>query len=339
MSLRLDSVSHAYGATPVVRDVSLQVDPGEIFCLFGPSGCGKTTILRLIAGLEDLQSGEIFVDDGLVAGGGRNLSPQRRPVGFVFQDFVLFPHLTVRQNIAFGLPQNTTKKSAAVDAQLQALNLTDFGDRYPNELSGGQQQRVALARTLIRNPKAILLDEPFASIDAALRKRLREQLRTLLKAQGVISILVTHDAEEALALGDRIGLMRDGRLIEIAAPAVLFDKPSTPEGARIFPGAQEFPGEISGGKIATAFGEFSACGLADGPGAAVIHDGAIEAVVDPAGKFAIVDTRFVGPGWRATVQGESANDETCSARIQDHQSPGARVNLNIDECGIFVFSQ
>jgi len=217
MSLGLKDISHRFGETRALNAASLTVAPGELVCLFGPSGCGKTTLLRIAAGLEPLQDGTVELDGALLAKPGRETQPEKRPVGLVFQDYVLFPHLTVEKNIAFGLAGERHSKLRVTD-QLHAFGIAGLARRYPHELSGGQQQRVALARAMARKPKALLLDEPFASIDVALRRRLRGELRRTLKEQNAAVLLVTHDPEEALALGDRIALMRAGEIIEAASP-------------------------------------------------------------------------------------------------------------------------
>ena len=336
MSLVLRDISHRYGNVQAVESAGFAVAPGEILCLFGPSGCGKTTLLRIAAGLERLQAGVVELNGDRLAAPGQEMPAERRPIGFVFQDFVLFPHMTVEKNIAFGLRSGAKETKARVNAQIEALGLHGLGERYPHELSGGQQQRTALARALIRGPKALLLDEPFASIDAALRRRLREGLRRMLKEQNVAVVLVTHDPEEALALGDRIALMREGRIVETAVPAALFAAPETPEGAMIFPGSQTLSGAIEHGKLVTAFGAFDAGGLPDGPGIVVLRETAISAARDKEGAFQIADARFTGPGWAAYIAAEHGEG---ALRVAMAEQPriGARVSMSFDLAGIFIY--
>ncbi len=336
MGLVLRDISHRYGSVQAVKNAGFEVAPGETLCLFGPSGCGKTTLLRIAAGLENLQSGVVELNGELLAAPGRETPPERRPIGFVFQDFVLFPHMSVEKNIAFGLGRATGNAKARVNAQIEAMGLQGLAERYPHELSGGQQQRTALARALIRRPKALLLDEPFASIDAALRRRLREDLRRMLKEQNVAVVLVTHDPEEALALGDRIALMREGRIVETAPPAALYDAPQTPEGAMIFPGSQALYGAIEHGKLITAFGEFEAAELPDGPGVAVLRETAISASPDKGGGHQIADARFIGPGWAAYIAAEQGEG---ALRVAMAQKPriGARVSISFNGDRIFLY--
>ena len=200
MAIEFRAVSHAYSVEPVLADLSLTAQAGEITCLLGASGSGKSTLLRLAAGLERVQSGSIWLDGELLADASHHPAPEVRPIGLVFQDHVLFPHKTVRANVAFGV-QNA--KDEVIDRALADVDLEGFGDRYPDTLSGGQQQRVALARALAPAPAVVLLDEPFASIDATLRRQLREATGAALKAQKNIAVIVTHDPEGEVALAGR----------------------------------------------------------------------------------------------------------------------------------------
>ncbi len=302
MSLDLQRISHRYGGVAAVRGASLSVEAGEIVCLFGPSGCGKTTLLRIAAGLEHLQEGEVRLGGAVLAAPGRETPPEQRPIGFVFQDYVLFPHLTVEKNIAFGL-KGAGDAKARIAGQLSAFGIEELAKRFPHELSGGQQQRVALARAIARKPKALLLDEPFASIDVALRRRLREELRRVLKEQKAAVLLVTHDADEALALGDRIALMRGGEIVETATPEELYERPQTSDGAGLFPGSQSVTGEVRGGVFHCVLGEVSAAGLKSGSARAVLRADCLTASLDELSPFRVADIRFAGPGWRIRLEG------------------------------------
>ena len=343
MSLRLENISHAYDRAPVLTDASVTVSAGEILCLFGPSGCGKTTLLRIAAGLEPLQAGSVSIDGAVIASNAHNTPVQARPIGMVFQDFVLFPHLSVEKNVAYGLKGQPDAK-AVVARQLDALGLAPLAKRYPRQLSGGQQQRVALARALVRAPKALLLDEPFASIDAVLRRQLREELRRILKQQNVAVVMVTHDPEEALSIGDRIAMMRMGRVVETATAHELFTAPTTPEGAGIFPGCQRLSGAIKAGVMMTPLGALPANTIADGPGIAILRKGALSARVDQAGAFTAADIRFTGPHWQVLLNPQSRGDSTphnatqISVEMTTPPQLGDAINIDINTDHVFVFA-
>jgi iron(III) transport system ATP-binding protein len=204
------------------------VRPGATVVLLGPSGCGKTTLLRAIAGLEAVEDGEIRIAGAVASGRGVHVPPQRRRVGMVFQDWALFPHLSVAQNVAYGLPRARRRDPEAVATVLRLVGLEDHGDRPPSQLSGGQQQRVALARALAPEPAVLLLDEPFSNLDATLRAGVRADLHGLLTELGTTSVFVTHDQEEAFVLGDEVAVMRDGRIVQQAPPVELYARPADP---------------------------------------------------------------------------------------------------------------
>jgi iron(III) transport system ATP-binding protein len=229
LSLRGVSRQFPGTAAPAVDRLSLDVPRGTIVALLGPSGCGKTTTLRLVAGFEAPDAGEITIDGTAMATRGRLVAPESRNIGFVFQDFALFPHLTVRQNLAFGLRGITgTARDTRVDEVLTLCGLESLGERYPHELSGGQQQRVALARALAPDTPLVLLDEPLGALDATLRKTLRTDMRQILRRAGTTAVLVTHDHEEAFEMADQVAIMHDGHLHQVGTPAQLVTDPQTP---------------------------------------------------------------------------------------------------------------
>jgi len=225
--LELKNIRQAYGQQLVVNDLSLVLEKGQIGCLLGPSGCGKTTVLRCIAGFEPVLAGEILLNGIKVSGGGVFLPPEQRHIGMVFQDYALFPHLTVSANIGFGLhrlPQS--ERAPRVDELLQTVGLADAANKYPHELSGGQQQRVALARALAPRPDLLLLDEPFSNLDVSLRERLSLEVREILNSQNATAILVTHDQNEAFAIADEIGVMHRGEIQQWDSAYNLYHRPA-----------------------------------------------------------------------------------------------------------------
>jgi len=229
--LKLDHISLAYdtvdGLLQVVQDLSLSLEKGSIGCLLGASGCGKTTVLRAVAGFEPLRAGSICLGDLCLSEVGRQVEPERRRVGMMFQDYALFPHLTVEKNIAFGLRKwKKPQQAQRVDELLALTGLEASGQRYPHELSGGQQQRVALARALAPEPDLLLLDEPFSNLDVDTRERLAFEVRDILKKTGHTAILVTHNQAEAFAIADRIGVMQQGKIVQWDTPYGLHHKPT-----------------------------------------------------------------------------------------------------------------
>ncbi|MFO1206897.1 MAG: ABC transporter ATP-binding protein [Burkholderiales bacterium] len=226
--LEVREVDHAYGASPVLRDFSITLRRGDIACLLGPSGCGKTTALRCIAGFEPVDDGEIRLNGDIVSRVGFTLAPERRRIGMVFQDYALFPHLTVGDNIGFGLRGITrAERPARVAELLSTVGLDGATGKYPHELSGGQQQRVAIARALAPKPDLLLMDEPFSNLDVDLRERVSQEVREILKAQDATAILVTHDQHEAFALADDVGIMQDGVIVQWDSPYNLYHKPAS----------------------------------------------------------------------------------------------------------------
>ncbi|MDH5667172.1 MAG: ABC transporter ATP-binding protein [Nitrospira sp.] len=256
--LELRSVFCAYDPIrPAIRDISFAAREGEILCLLGPSGCGKTTILRAIAGFEPVQSGEIFLSGRRVSSPSDAIPTEERHVGMVFQEYALFPHLRVTDNIAFGLgnlPRAT--RADRVQEMLQLTGLEGFERRYPHELSGGQQQRVALARALVRNPIVLLLDEPFSNLDPDMAGRMRHDLHALLRRMKTTTVLVTHDHDEAFAMADRIAVLNEGRLEQMDSPELIYHMPATPFVADFVGQADFIPGQVQDGMVHTELGEF-----------------------------------------------------------------------------------
>ncbi|MFC4359365.1 ABC transporter ATP-binding protein [Halobium salinum] len=253
--LELDGVSKRFGSETVIDDMSLSVREGEIVTLLGPSGCGKTTTLRLVSGLERPDGGDIRLRGESVAGSGSFVAPEQRGVGVVFQEFALFPHLTARENIAFGLKEwPADEREARVDEMLSLVGLEDQHDSHPSELSGGQQQRVALARSLAPEPEMLLLDEPFSNLDVDLRVKMREEVRRILKEAGVTAVSVTHDQEEALSISDRVAVVNDGRIEQIGTPEGVFQHPESRFVAGFLGHASFLSATVDGGTVRTGVG-------------------------------------------------------------------------------------
>jgi len=246
-----------FGEVVAVADLTLDIQPGELFALLGPSGCGKTTALRLIAGFDRSEAGELRLHGELVAGAGTFVPPERRGVGMVFQDYALFPHMTVAENVAYGLPRGGERKRQVREA-LELTALRGFGDRAVHELSGGEQQRVALARALAPQPQVLLLDEPFSNLDHSLRSRVRGELRDILKRAETTALLVTHDQEEAISIADRMAFMWEGRIEQTGRPDEIYRDPATLNAARFIGDANILSVVAEHGRVRTPFGEFDA---------------------------------------------------------------------------------
>ena len=263
--LSLEHVTVTFDGVPAVSDLSLDVGAGEIVCLLGPSGCGKTTTLRVAAGVERQRKGRVLVDGRVVSEPGRHLPPEARSVGLMFQDFALFPHLTVAENVAFGLRTATAAERAAlVGEYLARVGLEGYAAKFPHQLSGGEQQRVALARALAPKPRVMLMDEPFSGLDNRLRDEVRDHALSLLKEEGAGVLLVTHDPDEAMRMGDRIALMREGRIVQVGAPYHVYNYPVDRRAAEFFSDLNLIHGVVHDRQTDTPFGLFLTPKLVDG---------------------------------------------------------------------------
>lgn len=269
--LEIRNLRRAFNGRAVVDDVSLIIQPGQVTCLLGPSGCGKSTTLRMIAGVEMQDSGEIYVDGQLVCDTIFRLPPERREIGLMFQDFALFPHLSVADNVAFGLKSGTkAEKRARVEELLTRVDLMRFIDGYPHELSGGEQQRVALARALAPRPKIMLMDEPFSGLDNRLRDGIRDETLNILKEEDTAVLLVTHEPEEAMRMADEIALMRDGKVVQQGAPYNVYTRPIDRAAVAFFSDANVLEAEVSGALAQSPFGRFLAPGVPDGTAVQIV---------------------------------------------------------------------
>jgi ABC-type Fe3+/spermidine/putrescine transport system ATPase subunit len=334
---------HAGVAKPALYDLSLDINSGELLALLGPSGCGKTTALKLIAGLLDPTSGDVTCDGNSIMG----LPPDRRGVVMVFQSPLLFPYMSVADNIGFGLRMRGLAKTdiaIRVADMMERVKLSGLGDRKPSQLSGGQQQRAALARALILEPKVLLLDEPFSSLDATLRGEMRNLTRALQKSMGITTIFVTHDQEEAIVLGDRIAVMMDGRLQQYGQPQDFYSRPASVAVARFFGGENFFLGSHNGvGGFTSALGTLQLRNLPDAPptkhGILTFRPESVRLGQGPANQLdtVIIASVYLGTHTRLTLD---ANGSTITATVTpDHArtcKPGDRLTINLPPESLWI---
>ena len=348
--LVLEDISHRYDAGWAVRELSFEVNPGEIVCLLGPSGCGKTTVLRLAAGLEALQAGRVRVGGCVVAEGGdpHQVPPEARGVGLMFQDYALFPHLTVRENVAFGVPRAASRRSAWVREVLGEMGLEEFADRYPHTLSGGQQQRIALLRALAPRPRVLLLDEPFSGLDEHLRQQIRMETLRRLEGTNASTLMVTHDPEEAMFLADRIVVLDRGRLVQNAAPLDIFERPGDPFVTRLFGPVNEFSGVVRSGRVETPLGAVAAGGFEEGCAVLVMVRASDVAVLedgDDRGPSVTARVRSARPlGRQSELRMSTGRDgirKEIQVRIAGLSLPGegTELRLAVNEGRAFVYPQ
>ncbi len=319
-----------FGEIRAVENLELAVQQGEILALLGPSGCGKTTVLRLIAGFEVPDAGRVEIGGRLVSGPGVFLPPERRRVGMVFQDYALFPHMTVAENVAYGLGRGKGQ-AARVRDMLALVDLGDVADRLPHELSGGQQQRVALARALAPRPDVLLLDEPFSNLDAGLRKQVREEVLDILKATGTTAILVTHDQEEALFMGDRVAILNAGRLEQVGTPEEIFHHPATRFVAEFMGHTGFLPARVTADGLETELG-FLPQRLPLPPGTQVdmlVRPDDLTLRPDPTGTARVERRIFQGMHHLHRVVLPSGRTVHCLTLHTEHYAPGTRVRVEL----------
>jgi iron(III) transport system ATP-binding protein len=350
-SLTFDNVTRRYGSIDALRGVSFTVEPGEVVCLLGPSGCGKTTLMRVAAGIEKPTTGRVLINDYEVAGPLRFVPPEQRGVGLMFQDFALFPHLTIVDNVAFGL-----KALSAGDAAREAMavlarfGLERYAESYPHVLSGGQQQRVALARAIVPRPQVMLMDEPFSGLDVQLRDSVQEETLALLRETRATSVIVTHHPEEAMRLGNRIAVMQHGQLVQHGKAEDLYHQPAALFVARLFSEINELQGRVRGGSVTTPIGTVAAPGFADGDavtycirerGFTLTPLGSTPNSKAAAGRGLsgrVLDVKFLGDVALLEI-GVTGFDQVLRARVAAGLGlvKGSDVSVEVDPANVLIF--
>ena len=341
--LELRRVTCAYEAgRPAISDISLTAQEGDILCLLGPSGCGKTTTLRTIAGFESISAGEVYLQGQLVSSPTLLVPTEQRRIGMVFQEYALFPHLRVADNVAFGLRHlPTDQRAAQVETMLAMVGLTGFERRYPHELSGGQQQRVALARALAPNPVMLLLDEPFSNLDPDMTGKMREDLLHLLRHTNTTALLVTHDHDEAFAMADRIAVLSNGRLEQLDVPEAIYHTPATPFVADFVGQADFIPGLVEHRTVLTELGTFpNQSGYPTGTKVVVmIRPDDIHIVPSDPAKATILARQFRGSENLYTIALPSGRIVHSSASSTSVYSVGTPVELSVIATHTVLFPQ
>jgi iron(III) transport system ATP-binding protein len=338
--LRFDHVSLSFDDIAAVRDVSFQLEPGEIVCLLGPSGCGKTTLLRIAAGVERPRSGRVFIDELEVAGPSVFVPPERRNIGLMYQDFALFPHLSILRNVAFGLKALRREEALRESRRaLERVGLADYAESYPHALSGGEQQRVALARAIVPRPQVMLMDEPFSGLDQRLRESVRSETLALLRETRATTMIVTHDPVEAMELADRILLMREGRLVQAGTPLELYQRPADAAAARFFSDLNEILSVAKKGRVETPLGGFVAPGLAEGERALVmVRPQGFVLSRDVGLEGYVLESRFLGDLTQCLVLFKGLEDPVL-VRIAAQTAParGETALFSVDPGHVLVF--
>ena len=335
LAIEATGLSKTFGEVAALAGFDIAVEEGQTLTLLGPSGCGKTTALRVIAGFERPDAGEVYVGGLQVAGPGLHVPPERRRVGMVFQDYALFPHMTVAANVSYGLVKRDRdrKDLKRVAEVLELVGLSGTEKRLPHELSGGQQQRVALARALAPRPAVILLDEPFSNLDASLRQRVRRELKEILAEARATALFVTHDQEEALALSDLVAVMREGRVVQVATPPDLYRAPSDPWVAGFLGDADFVPATAGHGQVETAIGTFAT--EHDGKVLVMFRPERVLVAPHPEGEGVVVSREYFGHDQLITIL--LADGSRIRSRLgpAPDLKPGERVAVKIEEATTF----
>jgi iron(III) transport system ATP-binding protein len=343
-ALAVQDLRQVYGDRIALDGVGWQAAAGETVCLLGHSGCGKTTLLRLIAGLESPTAGRVLLDGEEVSGPQRHVAPERRGIGLVFQDYALFPHLSVRANVQFGLREGSAAaRRATALAALARVGMQSHAEAFPHTLSGGEQQRVALARALAPQPRLLLMDEPFSNLDRRLRDQVREDTLAVLREAGTTAVIVTHDPEEALRIADRIVLMRHGRVEQSDTPEALYRVPATLFAARFFCDLNEIPAVCRDGAVVTPLGRFDAPGLPDGAAMRVCVRPQDLTPGDAPGAVhgRVIERVFLGESEQLQI---ALDGLAQPLRLRRHAAgaplqPGAALRLAVDPARVLIYPE
>ena len=346
MILDVKQLSHSFGEKEALTNLNFSIENNSIVSVLGPSGCGKTTLIRLIAGLEQIQKGEIFLEKFLVANKNLNVPPEKRPISYVFQDFALFPHMTVLENVSFAAGSKSNKKQL-IDQVIHLAKVENFLEKYPHSLSGGEQQRVALARSIAVQPKLLLLDEPFSDLDINLKKEIIDDTLHLINSLESSAIVVTHNAEEAMFLSDAILVMEKGKLIQIGTPHDIYFKPSNLYVASLFGETNIFQSKVEDNTCLTPLGRIKTSNLSNNQNVdVVVRPEAIKLNLEKSpllnpNSGVVVDSKFLGNSAiiHMTVNDEKNNKHHIHSRVMGNFLPPAAssVSVTLDEDHVFIF--
>ena len=346
MILDVKQLSHFFGEKEALTNLNFSIENNSIVSVLGPSGCGKTTLIRLIAGLEQIQKGEIFLEKSLVANKNLNVPPEKRPISYVFQDFALFPHMTVLENVSFAAGSKSNKKQL-IDQVIHLAKVENFLEKYPHSLSGGEQQRVALARSIAVQPKLLLLDEPFSDLDINLKREIIDDTLHLINSLESSAIVVTHNAEEAMFLSDAILVMEKGKLIQIGTPHDIYFKPSNLYVASLFGETNIFQSKVEDNTCLTPLGRIKTSNLSNNQDVdVVVRPEAIKLNLEKSpllnpNSGVVVDSKFLGNSAiiHMTVNDEKNNKHHIHSRVMGNflPPPASSVSVTLDEDHVFIF--
>ena len=346
MILDVKELSHSFGDKEALTNLNFSIENNSIVSVLGPSGCGKTTLIRLIAGLEQIQKGEIFLEKSLVANKNLNVPPEKRPISYVFQDFALFPHMTVLENVSFAAGSKSNKKQL-IDQVIHLAKVENFLEKYPHSLSGGEQQRVALARSIAVQPKLLLLDEPFSDLDINLKREIIDDTLHLINSLESSAIVVTHNAEEAMFLSDAILVMEKGKLIQIGTPHDIYFKPSNLYVASLFGETNIFQSKVEDNTCLTPLGRIKTSNLSNNQDVdVVVRPEAIKLNLEKSpllnpNSGVVVDSKFLGNSAiiHMTVNDEKNNKHHIHSKVMGNFLPPAAssVSVTLDEDHVFIF--